>query len=192
MDTAYERGATDFFDNTIRPALLVLHFLIVVATPDAVLRPSGQDDWIKREIDEFTQGPRTGRIYCSCAAAATSTGRSPPTLQRASRISRSSSSQRRQILATKIRCARLASQTSCLSSWPHRRRRRRRHAAPSTGAGAHPAGSHRRCCGRNGGRSPGGLDHHRLRAGEPPASGECTRKHAHRDRIARPQAGSDR
>jgi len=57
MDTAYERGATDFFDNTIRPALLASHFLIVVATPDAVLRPSGQDDWIKREIDEFTRGP---------------------------------------------------------------------------------------------------------------------------------------
>jgi hypothetical protein len=57
LDTAYERGAIDFFDNTIRPALLASRFLIVVATPDAVLRPSGQDDWIKRETDEFTRGP---------------------------------------------------------------------------------------------------------------------------------------
>ena len=57
LDAAYERGATDFFTNTIRPALLASRFLIVVATPDAVQRPSGQDDWIKREIDEFTQGP---------------------------------------------------------------------------------------------------------------------------------------
>jgi hypothetical protein len=57
LDTAYERGATDFFENTIRPALLASRFLIVVATPDAVLRGSGDDDWIAREIDEFTRGP---------------------------------------------------------------------------------------------------------------------------------------
>jgi hypothetical protein len=29
----------------------------VVATPDGVLRPNGQDDWIAREIDEFSRGP---------------------------------------------------------------------------------------------------------------------------------------
>jgi hypothetical protein len=57
LDTAYERGATDFFENTIRPALLASRFLIVVATPGAVLRPNGQDDWIAREIDEFSRGP---------------------------------------------------------------------------------------------------------------------------------------
>jgi hypothetical protein len=57
LDAAYERGASDFFENTIRPALLTSRFLIVVATPDAVLRPTGQDDWIAREIDEFTRGP---------------------------------------------------------------------------------------------------------------------------------------
>src|SRR5271169_4365760 len=44
LDTAYERGATDFFENTIKPALLASRWLIVVATPDAVLRPSDQDD----------------------------------------------------------------------------------------------------------------------------------------------------
>jgi hypothetical protein len=57
LDTAYERGSTDFFENTIRPALLASRFLIVVATPDAVLRPNGDDDWIAREIDEFSRGP---------------------------------------------------------------------------------------------------------------------------------------
>jgi hypothetical protein len=57
LDAAYERGTTDFFENTIRPALLASRFLIVVATPDAVLRPTGQDDWIAREIDEFARGP---------------------------------------------------------------------------------------------------------------------------------------
>jgi len=57
LDTAYERGAADFFENTIKPALLASRFLIVVATPDAALRGSGGDDWIAREIDEFTCGP---------------------------------------------------------------------------------------------------------------------------------------
>lgn len=57
LDAAYERGATDFFENTIRPALLASRFLIVVATPDAVLRPNDQEDWIAREIDEFSRGP---------------------------------------------------------------------------------------------------------------------------------------
>jgi hypothetical protein len=62
LDTAYERGALDFFENTIRPALLASRFLITVATPDAVLRPSPQDDWIKREIDAFTAGPNGGNL----------------------------------------------------------------------------------------------------------------------------------
>ena len=62
LDTAYERGALDFFENTIRPALLASRFLIVVATPDAVLRPSPQDDWIKREIDEFIAAPNRGNL----------------------------------------------------------------------------------------------------------------------------------
>jgi hypothetical protein len=57
LDVAYEQGSTDFFENTIRPALLASRFLIVVATPDAVLRANGQDDWIAREIDEFSRGP---------------------------------------------------------------------------------------------------------------------------------------
>jgi hypothetical protein len=62
LDTAYERGATDFFENTIKPALLASRWLIVVATPDAVLRPSDHDDWIKREIDEFTRRPNGANL----------------------------------------------------------------------------------------------------------------------------------
>jgi hypothetical protein len=57
LDAAYERGATDFFENSIRPALLSSRFLIVIATPDAVVRSNGQDDWMAREIDEFSRGP---------------------------------------------------------------------------------------------------------------------------------------
>ncbi|PWB90472.1 hypothetical protein C5688_10765 [Methylocystis sp. MitZ-2018] len=57
LDVAYERGTIDFFEHTIRPALLASRFLIIVATPDAVLRASGQQDWMAREIDEFSRGP---------------------------------------------------------------------------------------------------------------------------------------
>jgi hypothetical protein len=62
LDSAYERGTTNFFENTIRPALLASRFLIVVATPDAVRRPEGQEDWIAREIDEFAAGPHGGNL----------------------------------------------------------------------------------------------------------------------------------
>jgi hypothetical protein len=70
LDAAYERGATDFFENTIRPALLASRFLIVVATPDAVLRPNGQDDWIAREIDEFSRGPNGHNLLLARGAGA--------------------------------------------------------------------------------------------------------------------------
>ncbi len=52
LDTIYERGAADFYEKNIFPALVRSRFLIVLATPDAVLRPEG-DDWILREITDF-------------------------------------------------------------------------------------------------------------------------------------------
>jgi hypothetical protein len=52
LDTVYERGAHDFYERNIQPALLSARRLIVLATPDAVLRPSA-DDWIQREISDF-------------------------------------------------------------------------------------------------------------------------------------------
>ncbi len=52
LDTVYERGTDDFYERNIRPALLSSRRLIVLATPDAILRPDG-DDWIQREIQEF-------------------------------------------------------------------------------------------------------------------------------------------
>lgn len=70
LDAPYERGTTDFFENTIRPALLASRFLIVVATPDAVLRPTGQDDWIAREIDEFTRLPNGDNLLLVRGAGA--------------------------------------------------------------------------------------------------------------------------
>jgi hypothetical protein len=70
LDAAYERGATDFFENTIRPALLASRFLIVVATPDAVLRPNGEDDWIAREIGEFSHGPNGQNLLLARGAGA--------------------------------------------------------------------------------------------------------------------------
>lgn len=52
LDTIYERGADDFYDKNILPALSKARYLIVIATPDAILRPDG-DDWIQREISDF-------------------------------------------------------------------------------------------------------------------------------------------
>jgi len=52
LDTAYERATTDFYAETIRPALLSSRFLIVVATPHAAERRAAED-WIDREIADF-------------------------------------------------------------------------------------------------------------------------------------------
>jgi hypothetical protein len=57
LDTAYERGTNDFYNNTIRPALLHSRFLIVISTPDAITQRGSANDWIRNEIDDFTNGP---------------------------------------------------------------------------------------------------------------------------------------
>ncbi len=56
LDTAFERGTADFYDGTIRPNLLASRWLLVVATPDARLRPQGTEDWIQREVRDFAAG----------------------------------------------------------------------------------------------------------------------------------------
>jgi hypothetical protein len=61
LDTAYERATSDFYQLNIKPALLSSRFLIVVATPDATRRPGGMEDWIEREIRDFTSS-RGGNI----------------------------------------------------------------------------------------------------------------------------------
>jgi hypothetical protein len=61
LDTAYERGAADFYEQTIRPALLSSRWLVVVATPDAVRRTEGED-WISREVADFSAGPNAGNV----------------------------------------------------------------------------------------------------------------------------------
>jgi hypothetical protein len=68
IDTAYERGTSDFYDTNIRPALLGARHLIVVATPMAVARPGGAEDWIQREIDDFTGGPNGRNVFVVRAA----------------------------------------------------------------------------------------------------------------------------
>ena len=62
LDTAYERGTADFYNNTIKPALLDSRWLIIVATPDAVLRTSVSADWIMNEVTDFSAGPHAGNI----------------------------------------------------------------------------------------------------------------------------------
>lgn len=61
LDTAYERGAADFYEQTIRPALMSSRWLVVVATPDAVRRAEGED-WIGREVADFAAGPNGGNV----------------------------------------------------------------------------------------------------------------------------------
>lgn len=56
LDTAFERGTADFYEGTIRPNLLASRWLLVIATPDARLRPQGTEDWIQREVSEFAAG----------------------------------------------------------------------------------------------------------------------------------------
>jgi hypothetical protein len=56
LDTVYERATNDFYERNIKPALQSSCFLIVVATPDAMRRPQGVEDWIDREIRDFTRG----------------------------------------------------------------------------------------------------------------------------------------
>jgi hypothetical protein len=68
LDTAYERGTIDFYEKEIRPALLASHYLIVLATPEAVRRREGLPDWIEREVDDFSNGPNTGNLILVRAA----------------------------------------------------------------------------------------------------------------------------
>jgi hypothetical protein len=56
MDTAYERGTSDFYNESIKPALLSSRYLLVVATPNAMRRPNGID-WIDNEVRDFSAGP---------------------------------------------------------------------------------------------------------------------------------------
>jgi tetratricopeptide (TPR) repeat protein len=62
LDTAYERGTSDFYEGTVKPALLASRYLLVVATPDAVQRAEGRDDWIRREVVDFTAGPNGANV----------------------------------------------------------------------------------------------------------------------------------
>lgn len=68
LDTAYERGASDFYEQNIKPALLASRYLLVVATPGAVRRAGGVDDWIMREVSDFSLGPNGGNVVAVRAA----------------------------------------------------------------------------------------------------------------------------
>jgi hypothetical protein len=68
LDTAYERGTSDFYEQNILPALRASRFLIVVATPDSLRRPNGADDWIEREVTDFLAGPNDSNILAVLGA----------------------------------------------------------------------------------------------------------------------------
>lgn len=53
LDRIQARADSDFYNETIRPALLGSRWLIFVATPDAAKRPEGETDLIAKEIGDF-------------------------------------------------------------------------------------------------------------------------------------------
>jgi hypothetical protein len=70
LDVAFEKGTVDFYEHTIRPALLASRHLVVVATPDAAQRDNAANDWIKREIDEFSAGAHGSNLLLVRGAGA--------------------------------------------------------------------------------------------------------------------------
>jgi hypothetical protein len=68
LDTAYESGTSDFYQQNIKQALLASRFLLVVATPAAMRRAGGAEDWIEREVTDFTAGPNGNNVIAIRAA----------------------------------------------------------------------------------------------------------------------------
>jgi len=62
LDTAYERATPDFYRDTIRPALMASRHLILVVTPDMLATRNEGEDWVLREIADFSSGPHAGNI----------------------------------------------------------------------------------------------------------------------------------
>ncbi|HEX4408061.1 MAG TPA: hypothetical protein VH206_04730 [Xanthobacteraceae bacterium] len=57
LDTVYERGTSDFYENSVKPALMASNYLLVIATPAAARHANNAEDWIAREIADFASGP---------------------------------------------------------------------------------------------------------------------------------------
>src|ERR1043166_8948393 len=70
LDTAYESGTSDFYEHNIKPALLASRFFLIVATPAALRRPGAAagEDWIEREVQDFTSGPNANNVIAIRAA----------------------------------------------------------------------------------------------------------------------------
>jgi MTH538 TIR-like domain (DUF1863) len=69
LDTAYESGTSDFYQQNIRPALVASRFLLIVATPGAMCRAGAAGaDWIEREVADFTSGPNGNNVIAIRAA----------------------------------------------------------------------------------------------------------------------------
>lgn len=69
LDTTYERATVDFYDQVIRPQLLASRFLIVIATPAAVLpADDGCSNWVEREIADFRASPNGANVLVARGA----------------------------------------------------------------------------------------------------------------------------
>src|SRR5262249_55147579 len=51
-----------FYEQSIRPALLSSRYLIVIATPEAVRLSASPDDWIAREVSDFSSGHNAANV----------------------------------------------------------------------------------------------------------------------------------
>jgi hypothetical protein len=72
LDTSYERSAQDFYEQNIKPALANSRFLIVIATPAALIQRESGIDWIEREIGDFLAQRGASRVLVVRGAGDTS------------------------------------------------------------------------------------------------------------------------
>jgi tetratricopeptide (TPR) repeat protein len=72
LDTSYERSTQDFYEQNIGPALANSRFLIVIATPAALIQRKSGIDWMEREIGDFLAQGGENRILVVRGAGDTS------------------------------------------------------------------------------------------------------------------------
>ncbi len=65
-DKSYERGAADFYTETISKGLKSSNWLIFIATPESV-KSRPENDWVLRELEDFQAGPNPDNVIVARA-----------------------------------------------------------------------------------------------------------------------------
>lgn len=71
QDVAYGRAASDFFRDTLAPAVRASRVFILLCTPLAKQPESEGEDWLKREFETFLERPAPWSVVPCLAAGAT-------------------------------------------------------------------------------------------------------------------------